>query len=181
MSKTRTRTEDLDFIPATADIIGADLISRNKLGKILAAQVPDEWPSSYYKRAATKALLRQLAARPGLGRWSVWYVIADVGRQRTLIGLGAFSGPPDRNGTIEIGYCILSAWQNRSFGTQTVAGLVDIAFSDVRVDMIIAKVAPETMASIRILIKNGFIVMTEHDNNGLIHFSLSRADYLARR
>jgi len=47
-------------------------------------------------------------------------------KDRVLVGNGAFKGPPDDTGTIEIGYEIASEYWNRGLATEAAQGMIDL-------------------------------------------------------
>ena len=47
----------------------------------------------------------------------------------TLVGAGGYFGPPDADGTVEIGYSVLPEWQRHGYATQMTEALVNNVFS----------------------------------------------------
>ena len=85
-------------------------------------------------------------------------------------------GEPTDDGTVEIGYSIVEAYQGRGIGTEIVAALVAHAFGDARVTRVIAETFPELVASIRVLEKNGFRRIEEAGAEpGVIRFERRRS------
>jgi ribosomal-protein-alanine N-acetyltransferase len=73
-----------------------------------------------------------------------------------VIGLCAFTGPPDANGVAEIAYGIAPAYQGKGYATEAAAALVEFASHDGRVTTICAHTLRETNASTRVLEKCRF-------------------------
>lgn len=74
---------------------------------------------------------------------------------RTVIGLGGFKGPPLER-AVEIGYSVAPAYRGRGLATEAVEVMVKRAFSDQRVERVLAHTLPEASASTRVLTKCGF-------------------------
>jgi RimJ/RimL family protein N-acetyltransferase len=101
----------------------------------------------------------KLEADPGLVGWWGWYLILnESNRQRILIGSAGFTGYPDRNGNLLIGYAVLDAFQNRGYGTEAVRGLINWAFDRPQVKMVTAETFPDLGASVRVMEKNGMVL-----------------------
>ncbi len=71
-----------------------------------------------------------------------------------LIGSGGFIA--HENGTLEIGYSVLSDYQNKGYATEAVRAMLEWALLSLKKDYIIASTYPHLKASIRVLEKNGF-------------------------
>lgn len=72
-------------------------------------------------------------------------------------GMGGFKGLPKENGSIEIGYGIISSQQGRGYATKAVALLLKEAFSTTQIQTVTAHTAPSNKASHRVLEKNKFM------------------------
>ena len=73
-----------------------------------------------------------------------------------LIGLCAFTGPPDPDGIVEIAYSIAPAYQRKGLATEAAAALVEFATQSGRVRTVIAHTLAEINPSTRVLEKCGF-------------------------
>jgi ribosomal-protein-alanine N-acetyltransferase len=97
------RTDRITLVTLTPYLARVALEDRAKLGLMLEARVPITWPGADFAR-----MLEHLAE--GGERASLW---AEQTRlivheeDRTLIGETGFHGPPDRSGTVEVGYSIV--------------------------------------------------------------------------
>lgn len=87
--------------------------------------------------------------------WGVWFVIHST--SNLVIGDAGFKGKPNNQKIVEIGYSIISDFQNNGFATEAVRGIIDWAFSSNQVDKIVAECAEENLASIKVLEKIGMI------------------------
>jgi ribosomal-protein-alanine N-acetyltransferase len=72
-----------------------------------------------------------------------------------LVGWGGFKGPP-RDGVVEIGYEVAAARQGRGLATAAARAMLAEAFSDARVQRVLAHTLPERNASNHVLEKCGF-------------------------
>jgi len=122
---------------------------------MLRAGVPPEWPPPLNDAGSQQFFLTTLRDRPDEVGWCVWYFILREGNSRTVVGNGGFKGAP-RDGTVEIGYSILPAYQRRGYALEAVEALVRWAFEDARMRRVIAETYPDLHASLGVLRKAGF-------------------------
>ncbi len=85
-----------------------------------------------------------------------WTHGCAVVHEPLVIGSAGFKGPPTEDGTVEIAYGIVPAFEGRGFATEVAAGLVAHAFGLDAVQLVRAHTLPENNASTRVLQKNGF-------------------------
>jgi RimJ/RimL family protein N-acetyltransferase len=90
------------------------------------------------------------------GGWYVWYAVRTDVAPRALVGSGGYMGPPDSEGTVEIGYSVLPEFRGQGFAGEIVQALVARAFSFPRVERVIAHTVTSNAASIAVLTKCGF-------------------------
>ena len=79
----------------------------------------------------------------------------------SVIGTAGFKGPPDEDGTVEIAYGIVPAYEGRGYATEAAAALVEFAGESGRVRLVRAHTLPTPNASTRVLAKCGFEHMGE--------------------
>jgi RimJ/RimL family protein N-acetyltransferase len=92
-----------------------------------------------------------------------WHTQLVVERKdRTLIGLGGFKGPP-ADGMVEIGYGISPAYRNRGYATEAARLMVETARA-AGVRTVIAHTRPEPNHSTRLLTTLGFTQTTTVDD-----------------
>jgi [ribosomal protein S5]-alanine N-acetyltransferase len=101
---------------------------------------------------------------------------ADRCGGRVLIGTAGYKGPP-ADGTVEVGYGIVTDHRRRGYASEAVRGLVARAFRVPGVRRIIAETLPELTASIGVLRKCGFELIGEGSEPGVIRFERTRAAY----
>ena len=159
------QTARLDLLPATLEIIAADLHRRDELPAKIDAEIGVGWPPPLVDVAAMEWTKRAMQADPALGGWTAWYWILRAPR-RTLIGLSGFKSRPV-NGSVELGYSTLPLYQRQGFATEAVKAMTDWAFSQ-GVNCVFAETLPELTASQSVLRKAGFQFTGEGSEPGVI-------------
>ncbi|MGH7718341.1 MAG: GNAT family N-acetyltransferase [Gemmatimonadaceae bacterium] len=172
-------TRRLSLVPSTAELARGELRGPAALGELLGVHVPEVWPPDLYDEGAIGYWLSLLENDPSSAGWCAYYfVLRDASPRATLIGAGGYKGKPDIEGTVEIGYSILAAYRRRGFASEAAGGLVANAFEDGRVTRVIAETLPELGASIGVLEKNGFRLIGDGSEPGVIRFELRRREYV---
>jgi [ribosomal protein S5]-alanine N-acetyltransferase len=172
------RTERLELLPATEDLLSAALESPTALSAGLSARVPPTWPPEFLDAPALQFTRDRLARAPDEHGWWMHFILLprDTGG-RTLIGSAGYKGPPAEDGTVEVGYGIVSEHQRRGYASETVRGLVKRAFDLPQIRRVIAETLPELTPSIGVLRKCGFSLVGEGSEPGVIRFELTRTAY----
>ncbi len=91
MSRPNHSTIDssrLHLVPATVELIQADLEGPGALAASLGVTVPADWPPELFTRLAMLAMQGQLADRAEHG-WSTWYLVGR-GPGEGLVGVCGF-------------------------------------------------------------------------------------------
>lgn len=83
--------------------------------------------------------------------WGVWLVIDK--QTNKIIGDLGFKEKPDKNKTVEIGYGITPAQQNKGYATEALKAIINWAFDSNLVHIITAECLEENASSIRVLEK----------------------------
>ena len=173
------RTERLELIPATLELCEAETAGRSALARALGVSVPDDWPPPVFEADDVERVREQLRSDPASAEWTLHYLLARANSHRlpsTLVGVAGYVGPPTADGSIEIGYAIVAAYQRRGYATEAVAALLTHAFADQRVRRVVATTYETLQPSIRVLQKTGFVAIAPADAKGLLHFERSRPD-----
>jgi [ribosomal protein S5]-alanine N-acetyltransferase len=171
-------TQRLELIPATPDLLAAALEAPAALEAALNARVPPSWPPEFLDPPALEFTRDRLAETPGDGTWWMYFIVLPAGRnERVLIGTAGYKGPPAADGTVEIGYGIVTEHQRRGYASEAARGLVARAFREAGVRRVIAETLPELAPSIGVLRKCGFELIGEGSEPGVIRFELTRAGY----
>lgn len=151
------RSHRLELIPATNEILTADLNNKNELANLLNAHIPSAWPPPLLDEMVLRDFIRMCADTEG-PVFSTWYWIRDepLAGPRTLIGNGGIIQAEEATDTVMLGYSVLDEFQNRGYATEAVHHLIPCFFFLPGIRRIAAATYPEPGASIRVLEKNGF-------------------------
>jgi RimJ/RimL family protein N-acetyltransferase len=162
----------MQLIPATLDLIRAEIEDRPAFARLLSAVVPENWPPETLVDALPW-FLHQMEATPHQSGWFGWYGLAVTSpdRRSELVASGGFKGPP-QNGTAEVGYSVLPQHQGQGFATEMVGALVAWAFRQPGLQRIIAETTEGNLASICVLNKLGFRSTGAGNEPGSIGFEL---------
>ncbi len=165
-------TPRLLLLAASRALLTAELHKPHLFPKLLGAALPTDWPPGEYDRAAmTHFLARLEAGGPAAAGWYGWYALrkAEAEVPRTLVGAGGFLGPPDADGTVEIGFSIAADWRGRGLGTELVGGLVEQAAATGRVRQLLAHTGADNVGAQRVLLANSF-ALTKTAGEGRLRF-----------
>ena len=171
-------TERLDLIPATIDLTQAALDGTAALSAGLRAAVPATWPPEYLDTAALEYTLDRLAeGDEQAGWWMYFVVLRGDAASRTLIGTAGYKGPSADDGTVEVGYGIVSDHRRRGYAVEATRALLTRAFAESAVRRAIAETLPELTPSIGVLEKCGFRFIGDGAETGVIRFELMREEH----
>ncbi len=150
-------TMRLKLIPATVQLVRAEIGDRAAFAQLLAASVPDNWPPETLADVLS-LFLEWMEAAPDRVGWFGWYALAACESvvAPVLVGGGGFLGPP-QDGTVQIGYSVLPQFQGRGYATEMVGGLVRWALEQPGVVRIAAETEWANPTSVRVLSKAGFV------------------------
>ena len=123
---------------------------RAPLSNLLDATLPEEWPPPLNDDASARFFEDYLAAHPDAAGWMLWYFVRDENGSRIAIGNGGFKGKPV-DGTVEVGYSIVSEFQRQGYASEGVGARLDWAFDHADVQRVIAETLPELEASQTVL------------------------------
>ena len=145
-------TERLELVPGTPATIRAALEGEAALASALGAVIPATWPPEFLDPPALEWTLERLEEAPSVGDWWLHFIVLrQTPEERTVIGTAGYKGPPDAEGTVEVGYGIVRDQQRRGYASETVRGLLANAFSRPAVRRVIAETYPELVGSIGVL------------------------------
>src|SRR5262245_15697507 len=116
------RTERLELVPATAEMVRAEMDDRRRFAALLGAVVPDSWPPPLNDRNSMEWAARFLEADATAGGWGCWYVLLLDGAVGAPLAIGTLGckGRPTEDGTAEIGYSLVPSYQRRGYATEAV-------------------------------------------------------------
>src|ERR1700761_6963733 len=158
-NKKTLQSDRLTLIASTLAHIRTELESPEQLAAMLNAVVSAEWPTGEYDRDAMEFFRARLEeGGEAVEGWYGWYAVRTADREghRVLIGGGGYFGPPDKSGTVEVGYSVLPEWQRSGYASEMLQTLVEHAFTFPGVKRIIAHTTEANPASIAVLLRCGF-------------------------
>jgi ribosomal-protein-alanine N-acetyltransferase len=177
-SRLLIETERLELVAGTPEMARAELDGVRHLAPLLNAEVPASWPPELYDEGAIRYSLARMEEAPEAAGWWLWYFVLRAGDaatpRRVLVGVGGFKGPPSDDGTVEIGYSIVSDYQRRGYASEAVRGFVAHAFALPSVRRVIAETLPDLAASIGVLERSGFTLIGAGSEPGVIRYELRR-------
>ena len=91
------RTRRLELIPATADLVRAEIEDPARFFERLGVAVADDWPSENLQNVLP--LFLEALQDPANVGWLAWYWIDRA--ENALVGGGGFKGQPSDEGTAE--------------------------------------------------------------------------------
>ena len=170
------KTEHLDMVAATLAHLDAELESPARLSALLEAIIPEGWPPGEYDRSAIEFFRACLAKNPEDAGWYGWYAIrrAERGQSAVVIAAGGYFGQPLPDGTVEIGYSVLSEYRSCGYATEIVQALVRRAFSIPKITAVIAHTQVDNLPSIKVLERCGFTVAGPGKESELVRYICSR-------
>ncbi|WP_240664634.1 GNAT family N-acetyltransferase [Methanosarcina sp. MSH10X1] len=162
------RTERLYLFPATSKLYLLELHDLQAFASTLNVRVPEEWPPDQITPEVIEDFIGRIQAKERKV-WSFYWILLQKGSEKpVLVGNGGFL--VHKNGTLEIGYSMLSAYHGRGYATEAVRSMVQWASSSLKRDSIIAYTYPYLKASIRVLEKNGFLLKGKGPEEGTIAY-----------
>jgi len=168
------RTERLQLVAVTLELARAELAGPQRLAKLLGAHVPPSWPPPLNDETTLRWTIEALASHPAEVGWFAWYFLHREHAELRLIGCGGFTGPPNPDGSVEIGYSIVPEAHRFGFAPEAVRALVAWAFAHPEVRRVRAQTLPELRPSIRVLEKCGFAFAGTGSEEGAIAYALER-------
>ena len=103
---------------------------------------------------------RLIEQYPDEAGYNTWFIVGDG----MLCGTAGYKGPPDAEGSVEVGYSVIPEARRRGFASGAVALLVARAFADPRVSTVRAETMQDALPSKAVLRRCGFRqVGTRHD------------------
>ena len=162
-------TKRLTLIPATVELLRAEIGDHVELARLLSAAVPDNWPPETTVDALP-FFLDCVESSPDQIGWFGWYAVTTTD-PATLIGGGGFMGPP-KDSAVQSGYSVIEQYQRQGYATEMVNSLIKWAFSQSQCERVIAETEWANPASARVLNKIGFASVGAATTPGGARFEL---------
>lgn len=173
----KLQTNHLELTAATFGHICKEIESSEHLASFLGVQVEPGWPPGEYDRDAQE-FFRDRLQEGGISvvGWYSWYAVLREGHGKfsTLVGAGGYFGPPSEEGEVEIGFSMMPSWWGLGYATEIANALIINAFTDVRVQKVIAHTSDQNAASIKVLLKCGFHHVCRDQESGNELFEILR-------
>ncbi|HYJ78032.1 MAG TPA: GNAT family N-acetyltransferase [Longimicrobiaceae bacterium] len=183
MHGTTLRTDRLELVGCSAELLRAEGDDRARFAELLRARVPPAWPPELYDDDARRFALRMVTEAPDDEGWWFYYVVRvpeEGGAGREVVGTMGYKGRPSDDGTVEVGYSVIADHRRRGYATEALAALLERAFAFPQVARVIAETYPELEPSIGVLEKSGFAFVGEGSEERVIRFELPRDRWEAR-
>ena len=174
-------TPRMHLIPATLELLNAELQSPATLSAFIGAYVPADWPPEHYDEKAVRWTIEQLA-RPGAEtRWWTHYFVLQsrTSAPDTVVGVGGYTGPPTPAGVVEIGYSILPAYQRHGYASEAATALVKNAFLK-GLKVVAAHTLPGDPASGGVLLNTGFKLVGAGMEQDTARYEITKSEWQAR-
>ena len=176
-------------------ILDAPILAAMQDGTEAPASAPFTWPAWWPDEVDTPHVAMWRRRDPDFDGADAWRPRAVVDRaSATMIGHAGFHRPPQpleraladstyrgtaepaASGVVEIGYTIFPAARGQGYATETVAALVDWAFTTGAVSTVLAAVAEDNAASLAVLDRVGGFdrIGTCRDDDGNVEIVLRR-------
>jgi RimJ/RimL family protein N-acetyltransferase len=167
----------LELRPATVAVLDAAIAGPAALAAALGARVPDSWPPDFLDEPALVFTRDRLRAYADEAAWWMHFVIVDAGAddESVLVGTAGYKGPPGPDGTVEVGYAVVSDYRRRGLATAATRELVRRAFARPDVRLVVAQTLPELVGSQGVLSRCGFRLVGPGSEQGALRFELARA------
>jgi len=134
----------------------SELTKDGRLGTILNAEVPHEWPPEHWEPHVFELLLKMFQENGEQQRLCRYVLLPRQGAVPLLIGVVNGFLWPERPLEIEIGYSIVSAFQRNGYGYEATERFVQFLSEDWPHHGLMAQTYPQLTGSVRILEKLGF-------------------------
>jgi ribosomal-protein-alanine N-acetyltransferase len=148
-------TARLRLVPYAPQFLLALMESVDRFAEVSGFRAADGLRDFLVSGEVPAAYVESLRAASEADPWL--HGFAAIHRESGLvIGNGGFKGAPDSEGTVEIAYGVVPAFQSQGYATEVASALIAFACDDSRVRLLRAHTLPESNASTRVLEKCGF-------------------------
>lgn len=153
--KTEVSSPRLVLAPMTLDLMDALIRGHREIAQpMIGYRLPESWPQGdeAVLRFRSTIARAEPEALPLLLRAMVLRADPEV-----MVGRIGFHGPPDDDGTLEIGYKVFPEFRRRGYAREAVLAMLRWAQRDPRVRRFRASVSPENLPSRHLVTGLGFV------------------------
>jgi RimJ/RimL family protein N-acetyltransferase len=150
----------IDLLPLTKD--EAAMVAAGKPGD------GEQWAEGFPREDDSEPAAGLAHAAQDPGPFGVYRIVPLA--HGLTIGTAGFHGPPDAFGEVTIGYGMVEPERGKGYGTEAVAGLIEVCRAHGGVTAVNADTELENIGSQRVLEKNGF--QRTHTEQGFCYFVL---------
>lgn len=124
----------------------------------LGASVPSHWPPLPFDVDIIATIAGALDRSPDLAPWYEWVFLTRVlpGEVAQVVGAGGFTGPPDLDGEVELGFGILPDQGGLGYASEAVTTLVGWALHQPDCARVVCHTLADLESGARALAKMGF-------------------------
>ena len=164
----------LSLVPVTVASCTAELKENCELSLLLNADVPGDWPPPLVTKETLHEFIGMLTD-PSSCRLCAWYwILKSDGRSSRPILIGSGGLYINEDGSCEIGYSVLEAFQCLGYATEAVGTILDFVFSQGDIGTVYATTYPHLYPSVRVLQKSGFIPDGPGREEGTVRFRIQK-------
>ena len=168
------KSHRLILVPVTVASCTAELKENHDLSLLLNAVVPGEWPPPLVTPETLHEFIGMLTD-PISCRLCAWYwILKSAGKTSRPVLIGSGGLYMNEDGSCEIGYSVLMAFQCQGYATEAVSTILDFVFSQGDIETVYATTYLHLTPSIRVLEKNKFTPDGLGREEGTIRFCIRR-------
>lgn len=167
-------TTRLTLVPVTLESCYAELKGPESLSTVIKAVVPGSWPPPLLDEETIHEFISMLSGTDHV-LLCAWYWVLPAkqsGTEGVLIGSGGLFAHEEQK--YEVGYSVLSEYQNNGYATEAVQGIVDFFFGSTLFPAVYATTYPALIPSVRVLEKCGFRMEGPGREEGTIRFVIDK-------
>ncbi|MCY1141069.1 GNAT family N-acetyltransferase [Actinoplanes sp. Pm04-4] len=156
MTEVRIIHLDADSFRALA---AGDLAEANRVTPVPVTEyLVGPEPRSTWRRRLAQAL-----DDPATAAWTTGLIWDEDAR--VAVGRAGFHGPPDEDGTVEIGYAVDPEYRRRGYARAAFEALLARARTEPDVRRVRVSIRPDNVASARLALPYGFVKVGEQDDD----------------
>ena len=146
-------TERLTLVALTPELARLALDDRDELAERLGVRVPPVWPGAAF--AGMLPFLARGSEEDSCGYAPLPTRLVLHREDEVLVGETGFHGPPDRSGTVEVGYSVIPDYRGEGIALEATRELLRDAVLRVGVRRVVAECEPDNLPSVRVLERLG--------------------------